>query len=527
MAALALPLHEFGVSSVPPAFTGFDVFEGEGALPRSRELLNDYFDLRDVAQTVEKIEGEELAAVQEDVRSWAEEAGFLDIPESLEERAAFYTNFSEEMAREKILGLVNYLEENHSDKVSQIELDATRAFVESTFANYNDQPKDGSVAPDADGSHAFIVPARVGREHEDYGTEVDRSIAAFRYLPNKVRAQMLIGLPPFVIDTYGEQNGKHGYLIFAPVFEDMRADLGASVSTLSKATNHNVNAAVDFAYSRFGVTHVGLGASLPSHTKFGQKITNEHVTTTTGHGGTIALINKIVASTLEKTIPEANGAPQSIGVLGLGAIGMRIAEITAQQYPDAKIRVFDPNTKLMERAMASAPNIVAAVDAHDAIMSSEATISAIAGEKAKLDLEAIGIANLEGRVIIDDSQPGSVDPRQAEALGGAVVWAIGTDTEGYVVRRGYDYATMNNAHTDLFGCEAEVSTQALYEEELRRRGMPEKAIASVMSRVAINSAVTLQKVHYASALFTKFGIRPSAPQAFGRPVRIPPVGLAA
>jgi|GEM_PF-820638 len=526
MAAPMMQLHEFNVPEIPPAFTSFDVITGEAAEPRSRELLNDYFDLREVAQTVEKIEGEELTVVQEDVRSWAEKAGFLDVPETLEERATFYTTFSEQTIQEKILGLVDYLEQNHSDKVSQIELETTRAFVEATFANYNDQPKHG-VAPDADGSHAFIVPIRTGRDHENYGPEMDQSIPAFRYLPNQLRAQMLVGLPPFVIDTYEPQNGKRGYLMWAPVSEDMRHDLGESISVQSKALNQNINAAVDFAYHRFGVTHVGLGASLPSYTKFGQKITNENVTVTTGHGGTIALINKIVASTLEKTLPESDGNPQAISVLGLGAIGMRIAEITAQQYPDAKIHVYDPNPRLVERALASSPNMVAATDETEAIMSSQATISAIAGKGAKLDLEAFGITDLEGRVIIDDSQPGSVDPLQAEKLGGAVVWVIGSDTEGKIVRRGYDYGTMNNSHTDLFGCEAEVGSQALYEEELRRRGLPEKAIAGIVSKVAVREAVTLQKVRYTSALFTKYGIHPSRPQAFGRPVRIPPLGLAA
>ncbi len=526
MAAPMIQLPELHTSEFPPAFTSFDVIEGEGALPRSRELLEGFFELSDCAQSIEKVEGEELSAIQEDVRSWAQEAGFLDIPETLEERQAFYTDFSEQRSSEKILGLVDYLERQHGDKVSQIELDATRVFIESTFANYNDQPREG-VALDADGSHAFVVPARMGRDHKDYGREVEL-IPAFRYIPNELRAQMLAGLPPFVIDTYAEQNGKRGYLIFAPVFEDMRADLGESVSTLSRATNHNVNAAVDFAYHRFGITHVGLGASLPSHTRFGQKITNENVTVTTGHGGTIALINKILASTLEKTLPEAEqGVPASIGVLGLGAIGMRIAEITAQQYPDSKIHVYDPNPKLMEKAMASAPNIVAAENEREAIMSSMATISAIAGEKSQLDLEALGITNLEGRVIIDDSQPGSVNPLIVEKLGGAVVWAIGSDTRGKIVRRGYDYATMNDPHTDLFGCEAEVGSQALYEEELRQRGTSERVITRIMSKVAVRDAVTLQKVHYNSALFTKYGITPSQPQAFGRPVRIPPLGLAA
>src|SRR3954463_8433631 len=105
---MAAPMQLESVESFsPPAFTSFDLIQGEGAEPRSRELLDEYFDLRDMAQTVDKIEGEELAAVQEDVHIWAQEAGFLDIPETLEERQAFYTNFSEQTAQERIIGLVD------------------------------------------------------------------------------------------------------------------------------------------------------------------------------------------------------------------------------------------------------------------------------------------------------------------------------------------------------------------------------------------------------------------------------------
>ena len=490
----------------------------------SRALLEHYFDLREQAQQVDKMEGQELVAAQEQARAWAQENGLLDIPESPEDRFDYYTGFSERMARAKILGLVDFLEQNYP-QISQVELDTTRAFIEATSANYKDQPEVG-VASDADGSHAFVVPARMGRRHSDYGKEVELAIPAFRYLPNEIRAQMLIGLPPFVIDTYEpDEHGRRGYLVLAPVFGDMQEDLGSSIGLSSKAGIQNVNAAVDFVQRRFGVEVVGLGANLPAITNYGQKITNQEVITTTGHAGTVDLIRKIVGQTLRATMPGGHTeiSPGSIGVLGLGAIGEAIARVMAAEYPDAKINVHDLKPALIARMQAQGPNFLAGIDQRSVIMDSDITISAIAGikDKDRLHLEKMGISELGGRVIVDDSQPGSIDPTEAERLGGAVVWAIGSDTQGRVRRRGYDYATMADSHADLFGCEAEAASLALYKQDLCDRNMPKGAIDRIIRKIALRDRVTVQHVRYMSALFTKFGIRPSEPQAFGQRVAIP------
>ncbi len=511
------------IASAPTQPPVFEVIEGGGAGPRSRELLETYFDLRDVAQESDKIDGEELRAIQESARAWAQEAGLLDIPEVPEDRYSYYTGFSEKMARAKILGFTDFLEQNFGDKVSPVELAATRAFVEAAFANYKDQPAIG-VAADADGSYAFVVPARMGRNHQDYGREVEPTIPAFRYLPNEVRAQMMVGLPPFVIDTYrANEHGRRGYLVLAPVFEDMKEDLGSSISSLSKAANHNVNAAVDFARRRFGVEVIGLGATLPALTNYGKNITNPEVVTTTGHAGTSDLIRKIVKSTLDKTLPaeQVEAGPESIGVLGLGTIGEAIARIISTEYPAAKINIYDSTLARIARTQARGPNFLPGADERSVIMGSDITISAIAGVSSRLNLRELGITDLEGRVIVDDSQPGSVDPVEAEQLGGAVVWAIGSDAQGKVVRRGYDYATMVDSHADLFGCEAEAASLALYRQELRDRGMSEWFVDRVTRKVALRDRVTEQNVRYISALFKKYGIVPSSPQAFGRHVILP------
>jgi len=479
----------------------------------SREVFNTYFDLRDQALDVEKIEGEELKAVQDEVREYVIRSDYVDLPDTPEERFSYYTNFPEDIARKKIIGLVDYLERNHADKVSPVELEATRAFIDSTFTMYQSRPKDGRVAPDADGSFAFVVPARVGRNHPDYGQEVDRAIPGLRYVPNELRAAMLTGLPPFVIDTYQyNSEGRRGYLMFAPVYEDMAEDLG-SRSDFFRAARQNVNAAVDFAQERFGVTVVGLGATLPSITKFGSTVTNKNVVTTTGHGGTVDIIRKTVEAVHD------GKEFKTIGVLGLGSIGESIARVMANEHPEAKIHVYDPRQAAMDKVTRDSEQFVAESDEKAIISASEIVISAIT---SRLDLRKIGIENLNGTIFVDDSMPASIDPGQAKELGGAAVWVIARDIAATVARRrGYDYATMVDSHSDLFGCEAEAASIAEYQVELRRRGMTDPIIKRIIDKVAINGPVNVKAVRLISALFTKYGVLPSEPQAFGEPVVLP------
>ena len=488
----------------------------------SRELFNHYFDLRDQAGEVEKVEGEALHAVQEATRSWLASGDLLALPENDDScvpsgRFLYYTEFSEELARKRILGLVDYLEQHHADQVHPAELAATRAFIESTYAMYNETPApDSEVASDADGSFAFIVPARMSRKNTEYGQEVEPVIPAFRYLPNELRSQMLVGLPPFVIDQYREdEQGRRGYLILAPVYGDMMDDM-SSLTELINAAHGNVNAAVDFAHRRFGVKTVGLGATLPALTSYGKSITNPNVITTTGHGGTAELINMTIESALQGRRPE------SVGVLGLGAIGASIAEIVAEKYP-IPVNVYDTKASKIGRLMAKNaglenPKFALSSSEKDLIDNSEVIVSAITSE---LDPEALGITTMEGKIYVDDSQPGSLDPAKARALGGTLLWVIGSDSQGdTVTRRGYDYATLVDQHTDVFGCEAEAASLYKYGQELLQRGMPEAAAERIVRKVALREAVTPQSAGRIGALFRKFGIVAAQPQAFGEPVQI-------
>jgi len=479
----------------------------EGA--ESRALFDTYFDLRDQAIAAPKVGGEELLDIQAAAATYALEAGWFDLPDALDKRVDAYTNFDSRAAYYRIADFVSYLERNFSDSINPVELEATRAFLDSTYAMYHDKPENGEVMADADGSFAFVVPARMGRGHPDYGQEVEPAIPALRYLPNELRAAMMMGLPPFVIDIY-EQNGKRGYLMLASVFEDMKEDLGGN-GELLRAARQNVNAAVDFAYRRFGVTVAGLGATLPALTQFGTKITNPNVITTTGHAGTVSLINATVE------IATQGQELTTIGVLGLGSIGEAIARNVRHQHPNAKILAYEKNQVRAKKVLEANPALTAAESEKRVLEESQITISAITEQ---LDLDAMGVTKVGGNVV-EDSQPGSIRPDQLKQFGRDLFWVIGNDPEGKTLRRrGYDYGTMVNPNSDVFGCEAEAASLARYRDELIERGTSDRVVARIMSKVALRGPVTMQHVRYVDALFNKYGIMPAAPQAFGKLVHI-------
>jgi predicted amino acid dehydrogenase len=499
----------------------FTVVAGEGlGNPDSRDLFEDYLELRIAARYVEKPEGEELATIQTSVSGWMDE----QFPELKEPGTlADHTTYDVALVKRKLGGLVNFLRANHSDKIAIEELWATDAFVQSAFAMYEDKDL-GAELTDRDGSFGFVVPARMSRNEPLYGGEVEPVIPALRYVPNELRAAMMRGVPPFIIDTYRPDpgaGGRRGYLIYAPVTGDMVADLlprsadeedpNRSKANFQRASQGAVNDAVDFAHNRLGIDVVGLGATLPAVTYYGKSVRRrfgDEVIVTTGHGGTVELI----CATIDNMFPEG---PKRPGVLGLGAIGAAAAGIAAETY-EGKINIFDLEPDKVARLMRDDPEgrrFEAAESIRDLLEKSDVVVSAVTG--GIIDLDQLGVTDLDGTRIVDDSQPASFDPEQVERLGGKTVWVIGRDTTGRVTRIGYDYGTMNNPYTDLFGCEAEAATLYRYRNELTKKhnaSFAHKAAA----RLAITSAVTKQSAGMIGLLFKRYGITAAKPQAFGR-----------
>jgi len=495
---------ETGSAEIP----SFDIGPVAERPVSSREVFEHYFDLRQQAGLVQKPAGDELQHIQDRVAEWVEGQGFFaERPD--------YSVYDKDIVVKKLAGLTDFLRTNFADKISEVELAATDAFVESSFALYEDRSGTGEVSADADGSFAFVVPARVSRKNSEYGEEVEPVIPALRYVPNALRADMMVNLPPFIIDVYErDEQGKRGYLVFAPVSGDMVDDL--DTAPLLKTARKNINDTVDFAQERLGVNIVGLGATLPAMTRFGKSVTNPNVLVTTGHGGTARLITETLERVYERGIIQ-DSEKRRIGIIGLGSIGASIAELVAAENPDAIVNIYDSEEAKIQRTAATlAGNGFEAVQMGDEaslIAESDVIISAIT---SRLNLDKLGVKTMENKMVIDDSQPGSFDPLQVTNLGGNMTWVIGEDTKGVVVRNDYDYGTLYDPKSDLFGCEAEAGVLSAYSRDLDERGMPPAARQRILEKVAVRAAVTPDKARLIGALFIKYGIQPAKFQVFGK-----------
>lgn len=492
----------------------------------SRQLFNEYYELRNAAAEEDRPQGEALTAIQEDVKVWIEENQLV---ESLD-----YTTYRRETVEAKIGGLVHYLRKKYGSQIPESDLTASTLFVESAFSMWEDTPETGT-AEDADGSFAFIVPVRASRERDDYGSEADGICPALRYVPNEYKAAMSVCMPPLVLDMYQKDpDGRRGYLVMAPVYGDMALDM--SKTDAARQVPKNVADAVHFAQSRLGVRFMGLGATIPGYTNHGKSIQHAVDTeaghlTTSGHGGTTYLILETIRAALEQgNARDENGEPlnaenvRNIGMLGLGAIGGAATSIIADAFPNARINAYDPvglTRKLSKIHQAvdtlrqgkggvpAAEQIIAAESEGAVIEGSDITVSAV---NVQFDLDKMGVGPLEGQVVIDDCQPDSFNAAQLQKRGGVLLGVVGLDAgeqpngQSTVVRQDYDYGMLENAQRHVFGCEAEVASLYRYWKELQERGMDVDLANRIVDKLALRSEVTVQSARYFGALFKKYGI---------------------
>lgn len=482
-----------------------------------RANLDDYMGMRQQAMDDRfPHDPERLQRVHRSTEVW--------LAENLTGEGTDYATYDREAIERKMLGLADFMVANHPEDITQSEIDATRLFIDTAFTMWDESkevPK-GEQHYDSDGSFAFVVPMRVSRDWEEYGEEVEMISPVLRYVPNKYRAMFAVGLPPLVLDRYlpDAEDGSRGYLVLAPVYQDMLADLPKFEAAMTATTN--INDTVNFAQARLGANVIGLGATLPRVTMFGQTIMNKDVVTTTGHGGTVHLIMETAREAAERGYVSGD-AHKKIGVLGLGSIGASIAHLVADKYPESSVKVYDSRPEVVAELLAKLGplglGVEVADDTADLINSSEIVISAIT---TSINLtEHPEVQDLTGKIIIDDSQPGCFDNNQVEALGGRMTWVIGTDTSGRIVRSGYDYGTLADAESDTFGCEAEVATLAMYSKELKERGFSDKARNNLLRKVALREAVTPSKARIIGGLFRKYGITPAPFQVFGEHIQKP------
>ena len=409
----------------------------------------------------------------------------------------------------------------------------TQYFIDSSFDFYECRKNLGRRI-----ERAFVVPVRSTREDPaDSATGSGYASESTPFFPlldprrfgvsSEIRMRTIYGLPPTVLDTYLRSNNEKetGALVLAPLYSDMASDIWRNPADaqqslqLAKTVDRILAKTMEFVHCGLGAKFVGLGATLPLLTDFGNKLRAgagmSDLTTTTGHGGTVYMLAKTTIEVMRRSRVDAGG---SIGVIGAaGSIGWSSVQTLKKMLPDHKIDVFDKNAERM-RALLAANRDLGALEltesVADVFKNNNIVVCAITG---KLDLAAPEFDDVDFSTVrvIDDSQPGAIDRVQIEALGGQVFWVAGSDGSAskFMTRDGYytDGIAYNYGdNSGLYGASTEFAC-----------GLEAATVAACGDRLnAINRRVEYGDVKIIGDLFDKYGVEVADFQSFGKPVDI-------
>lgn len=451
---------------------------------------------------------EALELLRQTVAEWAAEGDLLPAEQP--------SDISRHRIRAKVLGLTALLS-RFPEFVSEAELAATEQFLEMAFAVHEDpSPTLVKATRPGGAGFAFIVQMRLSAHNEDYAGELVPLVPAMHYVPPRLREAMMLGIPPYVADTY-HLDGQIGHLIVAPIFDcDARRK---SRTHFVRDSRRTVQDAIALA-QRLGASVIGLGGMLPSLTRYGQAIDAGDAILTTGHGGTISL----VAANIERALNRADAASDPVlGILGLGSIGQAIAhEVIARYNHQLPVMVCDrePNARRRfaksVRDLPGGNRVEIEADAADLIRRATTVVSAVAG---RIDLDAdlaLSPLQLRDRSFIDDSQPYSLPPHQITDRGGSITWVVG-HTGPRISRNWYDYGTMADRHHDVFGCEAEAASLAAELNTRVAAGLSPQDAFRQIEALAVRHAATGRDVANMTELFNHHEIGLAQPQTFKAP----------
>lgn len=379
--------------------------------------------------------------------------------------------------------------------------------------------------PTYEAKRSFVVGRRES-EFDDYG-HPSESDDFFPSLANEnggtplVRSRFLSYMPSAVL----AQSGQEGLVVLTQLSPDMEIYAKHDPAVIGMGLRA-IHMASEFNY-RQGVQILGLAGKIAGQSGFGEYFRTtpgvEGMHTTTGHGGTVYLINETVRDAIER---EDLGPQRAIGVLGAGgSIGWSTtASLLGKEYAPEKILAFDTrpdklHKHLEEKNGAYKSRVEEAADILEMFTRADVTI-VISAVTTFVDLDELekknGISKLDlsGKIFIDDSQPPCFSQEQIESRGGTLLWVVGEDqsedqfatrTGGHLTYGGRPFAFGGEGiglaqYSDVFGCEAELAALSL----------------TGKFGSALRGPVTPEQVEDISAIVHQARIHASAPQAYGK-----------
>lgn len=407
---------------------------------------------------------------------------------------------------EDVTGVPDYLDIDRA-------FEETRQFVTTAFDVYDGRQESERY------DWVFAVPGRVeAAQGNDYASEVTPFLPILdpRYGVDDVTRQHTTSLlAPSVIETYVGNNEQTGAVVWAPLYINSahRHDASSWRQFLVEHTpgiRRSVNDTAEFAAKRLGASVMGLGASIPSFTQFGKTIKQEGLVTTTGHAGTVHLLHE----TVQVVIEQRGVNEKTIGLLGAGSIGSSWAELLLADGSGRRVSVFDRNDTQINQLWqkTDGKHIDIQLDELAVLRSADVIVSAISRtlDLDQLERDAGQAIDLEGKVIIDDSQPGAFDRDQVEARGGSLVWVVGQDmskSQALHRRGGYNFGETAGLYGKgaVWGCEAEAASIYLEDHQ----------------ELAVRSHVTPEMAVAIGGLCRSIGVGVASPlQSFGSPVKL-------
>lgn len=341
---------------------------------------------------------------------------------------------------------------SQTDNPYDEDFDTTLARIHHAFDLF-----EGLTYASVDAPFAFVVPGRLTRDEHSTHNESDNLLPFMRHLDAPTKQIIWSGMCPFLLDVYGQRGATAGAMVVVPLTADIASDLPFPDAV---RTSHDlVRDALVYCRDRLGTSLAGLGALLPKLTNFGRSTSVSGLTTTTGHGGTVALITEMCAA-----LGSLDG--RQVSIVGTGSIGRAAAGMLIHEGVGT-LTLFDA---VPSRALALAERLQSEASAPVEIRAAGSLAEAlkvnlvVAATTSSVCLEGSSVHDLSGTTIIDDSQPACFDRAEVESRGGQVLWVVGRDNspEQSLTKLGYwgspfDYGGSGPASPkDVWGCEAEV-----------------------------------------------------------------------